>query len=82
MNERDLATKLLRDLFTAAGAITALQLRHLSPDARSHVNDAVLNGSGHVELRVRLDTNTTELVLVPTDGSEPLWLARTPAYYR
>lgn len=29
----------------------------------------------------RVEANETELVLVPTDGSEPLWLARTPAYF-
>jgi hypothetical protein len=40
------------------------------------------NGTGKVELRTRVESNETELVLVPTDGSEPLWLARTPAYYR
>lgn len=40
-------------------------------------NDAIRNGTAHIELRTRLDTSQTELVLVPTDGSEPLWLTRT-----
>ena len=38
---------------------------------------AMRNGTGKVELRTRVESNETELVLVPTDGSEPLWLART-----
>jgi hypothetical protein len=37
----------------------------------------VRNGTGKVELRTRVESNETELVLVPTDGTEPLWLART-----
>ena len=39
--------------------------------------DAHRHGTGHVELRTRLETTETELVLVPTDGTEPLWLTRT-----
>jgi hypothetical protein len=35
------------------------------------------NGTGKVELRTRVESNETELVLVPTDGWEPLWLGRT-----
>jgi len=53
-----------------------LQLRQLSADARAHLNDAILSGSGHVELRTRIDGGQVELVLVPTAGSEPLWLTR------
>ena len=34
--------------------------------------DAVRNGTGIVELRTRVESNETELVLVPTDG-EVLW---------
>ena len=37
----------------------------------------VSNGTGKVELRTRVASNETELVLVRTDGSEPLRLART-----
>ena len=79
MKEDDLAAKLLADLFTTAVAITALQLRHLSPEARSHVSEAAMNGTAHVELRIHLDTSETTLVLVPTDGSEPLGLTGTDA---
>ena len=55
---------------------TALQLRQLSPDAQAHLNEAILGGAGHVELRTRIDGGRVELVLVPADGSEPLWLTR------
>jgi hypothetical protein len=49
----------------------------LPDEVRSRVFDAVRNQTGHVELRTRIDTGQTELVLVPIDGMEPLWLART-----
>lgn len=77
MDDRNLAYMLLRDHFTAAGALTALQMRHLPEEVRSRVNDAIRNATAHVELRTRLDTSQTGLVLVPTDGTEPLWLTRT-----
>ena len=77
MDETGLAERLLRDHFAVAGALVDLQLRYLSDDARRRVFDAVRNGTGHVELRTRIDTAQTELVLVPTDGTEPLWLTRT-----
>lgn len=32
---------------------------------------------GKLDFRSRLESNETELVLVPTDGSEALWLAKT-----
>ena len=76
MSERELAEMLLRDHLLAAPALTALQLRQLSPDAQAHFNEAILAGTGHVELRTRIDGGQVELVLVPTDGSEPLWLTR------
>jgi hypothetical protein len=37
----------------------------------------VRNGTGKVELRTRVESNETELVLVPADGTELLWLTRT-----
>jgi hypothetical protein len=77
MDDRDLANMLLQNHFTAAGALTALQMRHLPDEVRTRVTDAISNGTGYIELRTRLDTSQTELVLVPTDGTEPLWLART-----
>lgn len=49
---------------------------------RQDAHHAVRNGTGKIELRTRAESNETELVLVSTDGSEPLWLARTPAYFR
>ena len=36
------------------------------------------HGTGHVELRTRVESNETELVLVPADGSDPMWIARIP----
>ena len=79
MKDRDLADMLLRDHFTADGALTALQMRHLPEEVRARVADGISNGTGYVELRTRLETSETKLVLVPTDGSEALWLARTSA---
>jgi hypothetical protein len=35
-----------------------------------------------VALRIGVESNETELVLVPMDGSEALWLARTPVYFQ
>ena len=75
MNERDLAENLLQDHFVIAAALVDLQLRDLSDEARVRVVDAHRHGTGHVELRTRLETTETELV--PTDGTEPLWLTRT-----
>ena len=77
MDDRELAERLLRDHFTATAALIALMLKNLPDDVRTRTLDAVRNGTGKVELRTRVESNETELVLVPTDGSEPLWLART-----
>lgn len=77
MDERDLAEELPLDHLTVAGALVDLQLRYLPDEVRSRVFDAVRNQTGHVELRTCIDVAKTELVLVPTDGSEPLWLTRT-----
>ena len=73
---------LLEDHFTAAGALTALQMRHLPEEVRARVMDAVRNGTAHVELRTRLETSQTELVLVPMDGTEPLSLTGHPRRIR
>jgi len=43
---------------------------------RSRVHQAVHDGTGHVELRTRIESGQTVLVLVPKDGSETLWLTR------
>lgn len=65
------------DHFTARAAPIALMHKNLGDEVRTRVMDAVRNGTGKVELRTRVESNETELVLVPADGSEPLWLART-----
>ena len=77
MDEREWADELLSDHFTVAGALVDLQPRYLPDEVRSRVFDAVRNQTGHVELRTRIDEAKAELVLVPADGTEPLWLART-----
>jgi len=79
MDDHDLAAKLLHDHFTAAAALIALMLKNLPDDVRTRTLDAVRNGTGTVELRTRVETNEVVLVLGPTDGSEPLWLARVGA---
>ena len=77
MRDHELAAKLLQDHFTATAALIVLMLKNLPDDVRTRTLDAVRNGTGKVELRTRVESNETELVLVPTDGSEPLWLTRT-----
>ena len=77
MDDHDLADKLLQDHFTKTAALIALVLKNLPDSVRTRTLDAVRNGTGKVELRTRVETHETELVLVPTDRSEALWLART-----
>jgi hypothetical protein len=77
MDDHELAAKLLRDHFTATAALIALMLKNLPDDVRTRAFDAVRNCTGKVELRTRVESNETELVLVPADGGAPLWLART-----
>ena len=77
MDDHDLAAKLLHDHLTACAALIALMVKNLPDDVRTRTLDAVRNGTGKVELRTRVETNETELVLVPADGSQPLWLPRT-----
>jgi hypothetical protein len=76
MHERELAEALLRDHVLASRALAALQLSQLPDAVRSRVHEAIQCGSGFAELRTRAETGQTELVLVPRDGSEPLWLTR------
>jgi hypothetical protein len=52
-------------------------LKNLPDDVRTRTLDAVRNGTGKDKLGTRLESNETELVLVPTDGSEPQRLAKT-----
>jgi len=77
MSDSELAESLLRDRFTASAALIALMLKNLPDEVRARVIEAVGSGTGKVELRTRVESNETELVLVPTDGSAPLWLTRT-----
>jgi len=67
--DRALAEKLLQGHFTATAALVALMLRNLPDDVKTRTLDAVRNGTGKVELRTRVESSETELVLVPTDGS-------------
>jgi hypothetical protein len=73
----ELAEKLLQNHFTATAALIALMPKNLPDDVRTRTLDAVRNRTGKVELRTRVESNETELVLVPADGSEPLWLGCT-----
>jgi hypothetical protein len=82
VNDHDLAAKLVQDHFTATAALIAVMVKHLPDDVSTRVLDAVRNGTGKVELRTRVESKETELMLVPRDESEPLWLARTPAYFK
>jgi hypothetical protein len=79
MTNRAMAEQLQRDQVLATRALAAVMLNELPEQARSRVHQAVHDGTGYVELRTRIETGHTELVLVPMDGSEPLWIARTPA---
>jgi 5-hydroxyisourate hydrolase-like protein (transthyretin family) len=74
MDDRELAVHLLDNHHAAAAALIALMLKNLPDDVRTRTLDAVRNGTGKVELRTRVNTNETELALVPTDGSEVLRL--------
>lgn len=79
MDDRTLAEQFLRDHVLAARALAALLLNQLPGEIRSLVNVAIANGTGFAELCTRISTGETELVLVPADGTEPLWLTRTDA---
>ena len=72
-----LAKQLQRDQVLASRALAALMLNELPEQVRSRVHQAVHDGTGYVELRTRIETGQVKLVLVPADGSEPSWLART-----
>jgi hypothetical protein len=64
MGKLELATQLRRDQVLASRALA------------SRVHQAIHDGTGYVELRTRIEIGQVELVLVPTDRSGPLWLAR------
>ena len=75
--EGEMLRRVERDHVRTSAAFIDLLLRKLPDDVRTRTLDAVRNGTGKVELRTPMDTPQTELVLVPTDGTEALWLART-----
>jgi hypothetical protein len=77
LNDRELAEVLIRDNVLAARAVATLQLHRLDESVRHRVHRAIANRTGFLELRTRIETAETELVLVPVDGTEPLWLTRT-----
>ena len=76
MSTRALAEELQRDQVPATRALAALMLNELPEQVRSRVHQAVHDGTGCVELRTRIETGRVEVVMVWSDGSEPLWLAR------
>jgi hypothetical protein len=73
---RALAEQLHRDQVLATRALATLMLNELPEGVRSRVHQAIHDGTGYVELRTRIETGEVKLWLMPTDGSEPLWLAR------
>ena len=87
MDDHRLTETLLQNHFTATAALIAVILKNMPDDVRTRVFDAVRNGTGKraldaarngtgkVELWTRAESNEVELV--PADGSEGLWLART-----
>lgn len=75
--ERALAEQFHRDQVLATRALASLMLNELPDEIRLRVHQALHDGTGYVELRTRIESGQVELVLVPMDGSEPLWIART-----
>lgn len=75
MNDRDLAHAAAKSLHRGrrTDRTADATLARGSQDARQRRHR---NGTGYIELRSRLDTSQTELVLVPIDGTEPLWLTQ------
>jgi hypothetical protein len=65
LSERELAEVLIRDNVLAARAVASLQLHRLDESVRHHVHQAIANRTGFLELRTRIETAETELVLVP-----------------
>lgn len=76
MKTRALAEQLQRDQVLATRALAALMLNELTEAVRSRVHQAIHDGTGYVDPRTRIETGQVELVLVPGNGSEALWLAR------
>lgn len=81
MTQRKLAQQLQLDQVLASRALAAVMLHALPEEVGTRVHQAIRDGTGYVELRTRIESGQTELVLLPIDGSEPLWIARTPSQY-
>jgi hypothetical protein len=77
MTSKALAEQLQRDQVLASRALVAAMLNEPPENVRSRVHQAIHDGTGYVEVRTRIETVQTELVLVPADGSKPMWLTRT-----
>jgi hypothetical protein len=75
-SNRVLAEQLQRDQVLASRALAALILNELPDEVRSRVHRAIHDGTGYIELRTRIETGQVELVLMRTDGSDQLWLAK------
>jgi hypothetical protein len=75
-DRRAFGEQLQRDHVLATRALASVMLNELPEDVRSRVHQAVHDGNRYMELRTRIETGQTEIVLVPIDGSESLWLAR------
>jgi hypothetical protein len=76
MEDSQLAESLMRDHFTGTAALIALMLKNLPDDVRTRTHDAVRKGAGKVELRTHVESNETELVLVPADALSRCGLQR------
>jgi hypothetical protein len=63
---RALGEQLQRDQVLASRALVALMLNELPEQVRSRVHQAVHDSTEYIELRTRVETGQTELVLVPT----------------
>jgi hypothetical protein len=71
MSKHPLAEQLQRDQVLATRTRGA-HAQRAAPRSCSRVHQAIHDGTGYVDLRVRIDTGETEIVLVPADGSDSL----------
>jgi hypothetical protein len=59
VKDHDLAATLLLDHFTASAALITLMLENLPDAVRTRALDAMRNGTGKVELRTRVQSNSS-----------------------
>ena len=69
MDDRELAEKLLKDHFTASAALIPLMLKNLPTTFDRAPSMPCATAPGKIELRTQVESNETELVLVPADGT-------------